>query len=121
MRTATSSYLNRPLRERGELPPTTSPWGHVDNRDRLAEGIWRVDTPSHGGIWLSPARAKLVPRYIVAASFLRRADWWEEDCDQAWPRLIFGDEIGLVQKDQALKALEIYRPKLLHRYLEEID
>lgn len=118
---ATSGYLNRPARDlAGVRPPRSSPWGRIQDSAKLAEGVWKVSTASHGGIWLSPERAGLVPGYVVAASFLGRAEWWEEDCDQAWPRFIFRRTIGLYQGNQARTFLESYKPEVLARVIKEL-
>lgn len=33
--------------------PRSSPWGHVDQSEQLAPGIYWVSTPSHGGLMIS--------------------------------------------------------------------
>lgn len=59
--------------------PTSSPWGRPDETEELAPGIWRVDTPSHGGIRVSRQRKAAMPEYIRAQA---DGNWFEEDC--AW-------------------------------------
>jgi len=121
MTQATSGYLNREARQLEDVaPPLHTPWGATQTKVRLAEGIWLVETASHGGIWLAPARRAQVPQYVVKATHLKSAQWFEEDCDQAWPRVIFGAEIGPVQQDQAIKFLERHKPDLLERYLADV-
>jgi hypothetical protein len=40
---------------------TTSPWGEVEHVTQLADGIWQIDTASHGGIFLSDQRMAEMP------------------------------------------------------------
>jgi len=64
-----------------------SPWGAVQQAERLAPGIHQVSTAGHGGIKLSPQRNRKVD------PSLRSADgWYEEDCDWAIPAITFPDE-----------------------------
>lgn len=115
-----SPYLAQPLRREADvIPPRHTPWGVVQTSTRLADGIWKVSTASHGGIWLSPARRAQVPAFLVPETFLKSATWFEEDCDQRWPRVIFGRELGLAQRQKAIDSLRRYKPQVLARLLEE--
>ena len=72
--------------------PTHTPWGTPDRAIELAPGILLIDTPSHGGIWLSPERNALIPAWIKALTFASgqgRNGWYEEDCDIAIPLAAF--------------------------------
>ena len=65
-----------------------SMWGPIQHLARVAEGIYRVDTASHGGDWLSSSRVDQVPASIVP--FRGNRSWWEEDSDWSvvalrWP------------------------------------
>lgn len=65
-----------------------SPWGIIDAAQSLADGIVSVQTPSHGGIWLSDARLAQMP------PDQRSTDaWYEEDCEAAFPLKHFRDEV----------------------------
>jgi hypothetical protein len=69
--------------ERYSLPdgcPKYSPWGEVQTGERLADGVYFVSTPSHGGFKLSPVNNVLIP-----VAFRRKDGWYEEDCDAAIP------------------------------------
>ena len=102
------------------FPPKWSPWGSVQNSRKLAEGIWVVDTAGHGGIWLSPERRKQVPQYVTDVTFLKSRTWFEEDCDQAWPRVIFRAELNPIDAKQAEDWLRSYKPEALARLLADM-
>ena len=77
-----------------------SPWGQIENIELLADGIYRVVTQSHGGIYLSPARqrelAEIAPHFMRAVelnSYAPKPMWWEEDCEAVLPLLAFWDEL----------------------------
>jgi len=83
-----------------ELNPTPprrndpSPWGAVDHVERLADGIHKVSTASHGGIWLSPERAADMPAWTrKIKAYAPKPQWWEEDCEAAIPLLVFNSEM----------------------------
>ncbi len=69
------------------FPPragASTPWGAADTVRELAPGILRVETPSHGGIWLSPDRlAQVAPEWRAYAAQWSHGwgeAWFEEDC-----------------------------------------
>ncbi len=65
-----------------------SPWGVIETAELLADGIVSVQTPSHGGIWLSKARLAQMP------PDQRSTDgWYEEDCEAAFPLKRFREEM----------------------------
>lgn len=70
-------------------PPTASPWGRVDERAKIAPGVWRVHTSRHGGIWLEERLRAMVPAALVAGNFLHSVEWWEEDSDALTVELYF--------------------------------
>lgn len=78
-----------------------SPWGTIDQVERLAEGIYRVHTSGHGGIWLSlERREKLASESPWVADLFRnvpaycdKPTWWEEDCEALIPIFIWLDEM----------------------------
>lgn len=67
-----------------------TPWGHADHIEMVAEGVWFVSTPGHGGYRLSPERNAEVPvegrRFAAAWSkgwfdgSAETVGWYEEDC-----------------------------------------
>jgi hypothetical protein len=66
-----------------------TPWGATDHVEKLADGIYSVSTPGHGGIWLDQERRNMMPPEFVAANFLGTAEWWEEDCDWSLVAITF--------------------------------
>lgn len=70
--------------------PMNTPWGAVQNAQKLAEGIYFLSTASHGGIYLSPDRRLEIGK---RSKFLDSAEFWEEDCDWAVPVSFFSKAI----------------------------
>lgn len=65
-----------------------TPWGMSDSTKQIADGIIWCETPSHGGIWLSPARMAEMPTHYKVCSFTND-NWFEEDCSMAAVVLAF--------------------------------
>jgi hypothetical protein len=42
-----------------------TPWGRAETVDHLAEGLWKVDTPGHGGIKCGQRRNAAVQRWLA--------------------------------------------------------
>jgi len=60
-----------------------TPWGQADHYEQIAPGVYRVDTPSHGGYWVREfARAKW-PENLRDYEPFAGVGWYEEDCDWA--------------------------------------
>ena len=57
----------------------TTPWGSIQTYNKLAEGVYSVDTAGHGGLWLSDERIEQLPAHYV--SFAGSNRWHEEDED----------------------------------------
>ena len=51
---------------------TYTPWGWTRDIEELAEGVWRVSTPSHGGLKLSRERWDELPAAMRDAMLTRR-------------------------------------------------
>ncbi len=66
----------------------STPWGWTHDVVELAEGIWRVWTPSHGGLKLSRERWNELPA-AVRDSMLNPA-FAEEDCEEPIVRTLLG-------------------------------
>jgi uncharacterized protein DUF7007 len=78
-----------------------SPWGTIDGVTELADGIWSISTPHHGGIRLSPARNRRIPRVVRSYG-----GWYEEDSAWAIPFVAFGDlQVG--EEDDKMLDLAI--------------
>lgn len=63
-----------------------TPWGKADDVKEVADGVYLVGTPSHGGIKLSPKQNKRIP--VV---FRTTGGWYEEDCEAAAPVFFLDD------------------------------
>ena len=87
------------------LPPVHSPWGSPDEIRIIADGIWFVGTPSHGGFWLSPERNALVPVAWREATWAKMGlqGWYEEDQD-AWLVVLTFPEGELADADRQEQA-----------------
>ena len=53
-----------------------SPWGAIQETHEYVEGIVRVHTAGHGGVWLSAERLAQMP-----AGWISSDGWYEEDCE----------------------------------------
>lgn len=74
------------------LPPRegdSSPWGLIDSVTPLGPDAVAVSTPSHGGIWVSPAGLARIPAPLRATAY-SGGGWFEEDCDWCIPYLALG-------------------------------
>lgn len=70
--------------------PRETPWGPAQTIDELAPGVAHYTTASHGGIYVSPERARQIPAPMRAATFTRSPNWYEEDCDWCIPVVALG-------------------------------
>lgn len=71
-----------------------SPWGPIQHCTEIREGIWRVHTASHGGIWLSPERLSEFTSYLgyEYPTFCGSPSWFEEDCDACLIPIVFAHD-----------------------------
>lgn len=65
-----------------------SPWGRIEFEEKIADGIYNVSTPGHGGLKLDAARNRR-----VNPVWRRAGGWYEEDCEWAIVALTFPDEV----------------------------
>jgi hypothetical protein len=91
-----------------------TPWGKANNVDEIRPGIWRVDTPGHGGYKLSRSRNAQVPE-----SHRKPGGWYEEDCDWSIPLLVFASEFNAEEVDLASKTAGIWHPTLVAEITRE--
>ncbi len=84
-----------------ETNKTYTPWGWTRDVVELAEGVWRVTTPSHGGLKLSWERWESLPAGVRDA--LKTPPFAEEDCEEPIVRTLrgIGDE---GDRESALKV-----------------
>lgn len=90
-----------------------TPWGHSDHVDRIADGITRVGTPSHGGFYLSAQRLATMPERLLRDPFHapdQSAGWFEEDCEWARVALAFPDCFPAEDVALAERILKRYHP-----------
>ena len=83
-----------------------SPWGTPDNIERIAPGIWLVETPSHGGYFVEPEQRKAIPQSWQRASFTGQGahGWYEEDCDWCMVALAFPHLFSQANRDAAWRT-----------------
>ena len=67
---------------------TYTPWGWTKDIEELTEGVWRVSTPSHGGLKLSRERWDELPAALRDAMFTQT--FAEEDCEEPIVRTLLG-------------------------------
>ena len=91
---------------------TYTPWGWTKNVVELAEGVWRVSTPGHGGLKLSRERWAELPAAVREA--MLTPTFAEEDCEEPIVRTLLG--VGDDRdREMALKVagyFEWYAPAL---------
>ena len=91
---------------------TYTPWGWTQDIKELAEGVWRVTTPSHGGLKLSRERWNSLPACVRGAMFT--PTFAEEDCEEVIVRTLLGLG-GDRERELALKVagyFDRYAPAL---------
>ena len=93
---------------------THTPWGWTRDIEELAEGVWRVSTPSHGGLKLSRERWDSLPVALRDAMYTQT--FAEEDCEEPIVRTLLGlgDDN---EREMALKVagyFDRYAPALPH-------
>ena len=65
-----------------------TPWGWTKDVVELAEGVWRVTTPGHGGLKLSRERWESLPAEVREA--MLTVTFAEEDCEEPIARTLLG-------------------------------
>ena len=65
-----------------------TPWGWTRDIKEIAEGVWRVTTPSHGGLKLSRERWNELPAEVRDA--MLTPTFAEEDCEEPIVRTLLG-------------------------------
>jgi hypothetical protein len=93
---------------------SNSPWGTVDNIERVCPGIVFVFTSSHGGVWVASRLMNLIPLKWRTTNF-SPGQWFEEDCDWCIPFVYLADIIRKTGDDAAEQALNA-APKCFEQY-----
>ena len=68
--------------------PTYTPWGWTQDIEEVGEGMWRVTTPSHGGLKLNRERWNELP--AVVRDTMLTPTFAEEDCEEPIVRTLLG-------------------------------
>lgn len=83
-----------------------TPWGTADHVETYDNGVVRVSTPSHGGMFCNPELNERVPEP------LRNADgWYEEDLDAHCVVVAFPECFGAEDVEQATKVIRDWYPE----------
>ncbi len=94
--------------------PSSSPWGQIQDCERLSEGVWTVSTASHGGIKLDRIRNALIPEAARIPG-----GWYEEDCDYAIPVVALGLD-SETRRDAARQSIRRWQsPEIVRAVLGE--
>ena len=96
-------------------PPKGTPWGTADSVIKVAEGIYRIYTPSHGGYWLSDERHAVVLAAFGIQSTFAGGQWYEEDCDWSLVAIAFPEHFDK-HLDAARAMLRSTRPEVYERF-----
>lgn len=90
-----------------------TPWGVADSIREIIPGIWKIGTPSHGGILLDSLRLEKLPKAFSGW------EWFEED--EAWsiPYCIFAKELNPEDVYHAVKTISRSYPKTPEEYITE--
>lgn len=84
-----------------------TPWGRADQVERISDGIWCADTPSHGGVWVAPALFETMPDALRTNVYGGR-NWFEEDCEWALVALAFPDSFAGSKLRAAIQSIAYY-------------
>ena len=94
------------------MTATYTPWGWTKDVVELAEGIWRVWTPSHGGLKLS--RERWDELSAAVRETMHTPTFAEEDCEEHIVRLLMGIGDDRIREEALMVAgyFERYAPAL---------
>ncbi len=89
-----------------------TPWGWTKDIEKLAEGVWRVTTPGHGGLKLSRERWNELPAAVRET--MLNPTFAEEDCEEPIVRLLLdvGDDRDREMALTVAGYFERYAPAL---------
>jgi len=92
-----------------EKVPRNTPWGMADYSRKVADGIWCLSTPSHGGYWVSRERLlQMPPKFRSCAYCPKNGQWFEEDCSWCGVVLSFPEYFGEEEVQAAKASYELY-------------
>ena len=81
-----------------------TPWGTAETVTQLADEVWIVETPNHGGLRLDGRARTALPGY-VRHTFINGGAWAEEDLEMTIA-LAFLATAGVVADDKLTKVFE---------------
>ena len=89
-----------------------TPWGWTRDVMEITEGVWRVWTPSHGGLKLSRERWDELPRAVRGTLITPR--FAEEDCEEPVVKTVLdiGDDRDREMAWEIVECFERYAPAL---------
>ena len=92
--------------------PVCTPWGWTRDVVELTEGVWRVWTPSHGGLKLSRKRWDELP--VAVRDTMLNPLFAEEDCEEPIVKTVLdiGDDTDRDMARKVEEYFERYAPAL---------
>ena len=84
---------------------TRTPWGTADSSEKVAKGVMRYDTPSHGGYHLSASA-----NVLVHEAWRTAKGWYEEDCEWAIVAMTFPTLFSAESLAHAKETAKAYYP-----------
>ena len=91
----------------------TTPWGVAQTVEQLAEGIFFVSTPSHGGAWVSQEWREFMPGVLKRpTNFYQGGPWFEEDCEILRVVVAFPRAFPQMERAKAIEMLSQIHPEM---------
>ena len=91
-----------------------TPWGMSQTEERIADGITKYSTASHGGIHVTPEKLKEAPEHLTRIDPFCQPGWYEEDEDWALPVLMFPLYFSPRQCWYAVRTVIAHHSRLFH-------
>ena len=88
-----------------------TPWGRADWVSKLADGVYQVGTPAHGGLYMLPSAVAAIPD-DVGAAFMHGGTWAEEDCEAAIALAILHHRGKVATEKLGMPAIAVYKQAL---------
>ncbi len=86
-----------------------TPWGVADHQKTIADGLFFVETPSHGGFAVSEELYKKMPPVLRKNSQQYNGfNWFEEDCQWCCVVISFPSFFSEEEVDMAYKTLKMW-------------
>lgn len=89
----------------------STPWGFPNSAREIADGIWDIDTPGHGGYWVSNERLAEMPHALRRNNWAGD-NWFEEDCDCVKVIISFPQYFDIERQTSAMEFLKRWKPEL---------